>query len=36
MVDVNEARDLSDRGSITPELIGVNHLWDVIFIQQSD
>ncbi len=35
VVDVNEARDLSDRGSITPELIGVNHLWDVRFTQQS-
>ena len=35
VVDVSQARDLSDRGSITPELIGVNNLWDVIFTQQS-
>ena len=31
VVDVSQARDLSDRGSITPELIGVNDLWNVCF-----
>ncbi len=35
MFDALQARDLPDRGSITPELIGVNDLWDVIFTQQS-
>ena len=35
MVDVSQARDLSDGGPIAPELIGVNHLWDIIFSQES-
>jgi hypothetical protein len=31
VVDVSQAGDLSDRGSITPELIGMDDLWDIIF-----
>jgi len=33
MVDVSQARDLPDRGSVTPELIRMNDLWDVILTQ---
>ena len=35
VVDVRQTRDLPDRGPITPQLIGVNDLWDAIFTQQS-
>ena len=35
MVDVDQARDLPDRGSIASELVGMNCLWDVIFIQEA-
>ncbi|MGY2896742.1 hypothetical protein ACVWZX_004788 [Deinococcus sp. UYEF24] len=34
VVDVDQARDLSDRGSIAAELIGMDDLWDIIFSQQ--
>ena len=34
VVDVNEARDLSNHGTVASQLIRVDHLWDVIFIQQ--
>ena len=31
VVDMNEARDLSNRGTVASQLIRVDHLWDVIF-----
>jgi len=34
VVDVNQARDLSYRSPITPQLVGVHDLWDIIFTQQ--
>jgi len=35
VVDICQARDLPDRGSITPELIGMDNLRDIVFSQQS-
>jgi len=35
MVDVDQARDLPDRGSVTSELIRMNDLWDIIFSQEA-
>ena len=35
VVDLSQAWEVSDRGSITPELVGVNDVWDIIFSQQS-
>ena len=34
VVNVDEAGDLSNRGSVTPELIGMDDLWDIVFSQQ--
>ncbi len=34
MVDVDQTRELSNRGSVTPELIGMDDLWDIVFSQQ--
>ena len=34
MVDVDQAGDLSNRGSVTAELIGMVDLWDIVFSQQ--
>jgi len=34
MVDVSQARDLPDRGSVTAEMIGMNDLWDVVCSEQ--
>ena len=34
VVDVSQAWDLPDRGSVTPELIRRNAPWDVIFTQE--
>jgi len=34
VIDVSQARDLPDHGSVTAQLIGVDDLWDVIFTQQ--
>ena len=34
VVDVDQAGDLSNRSSVTPELIGMNDLWDIIFTQE--
>jgi hypothetical protein len=34
VVNVSKAEDLSDRGSVTAELIGMDDLWDIIFFQQ--
>ena len=34
MVDVSQAGDLSNRGSVTPELVGMDDLWDIVFSQQ--
>ena len=31
VVDINEARDLSDRGRATPQLVGTDRVWDIIF-----
>ena len=36
MVDVDQARDFPDRSSVTSQLIGVNDLWDIVFIQEPD
>ena len=35
VVDASQAWDLPDRGSITPQLIGVDDLWDVILTQEA-
>ena len=35
VVDASQARNLPDRGSITPQLIGMNNLWDVILTQEA-
>jgi hypothetical protein len=34
MVDVDQAGNLSDRGSVAAELIGMDDLWDIVFSQQ--
>ena len=34
MVDVSQARDLPDRGSVTPKLVRMNDVWDIVFNQQ--
>ena len=34
MVDVDQARDLPDRGPIAAELVGMNDLWGIIFTQE--
>jgi hypothetical protein len=34
VVDIDQARHLSDRGPVAPQLIGVNDLWDIEFPQQ--
>ena len=36
VVDIDEARNLPDRGSIAPELIGKDRVWDIIFTEQPD
>ena len=33
VVDVDQAQDLSDRGPVASELIGMNDLWDIISTQ---
>ena len=35
VVDIYQARDLPNRGSVATELIGMNDLWDIVFFQQS-
>jgi hypothetical protein len=35
VVDASQARELPDRGSIPPQLIGVDDLWDVILTQEA-
>ncbi len=35
MVNVDHARDLSNRGAVAAQLIGMDHLWNVIFIQKA-
>ena len=34
MVDVDQARDLSDRGPVAAQLVGIDDLWDIVFSQQ--
>ena len=34
VVDVDQARYLSDRSPVAAQLIGVNDFWDIIFTQQ--
>ena len=34
VVDIDEAPNLPDRGSIAPELIGTNRVWDIVFSQK--
>jgi len=34
VVNVSQARDLSDGCSVAPELVGMNDLWDSVFSQQ--
>jgi len=34
VVNICQAWDLPDRGSVTPELIGKDNLWDIVFTQQ--
>ena len=35
-VDVDQAWDFPDRSAVTPQLIGMNDLWDIIFTQKPD
>ena len=34
VVDIDQARDFPDRSSVAAELVGMNHLWDIIFTQE--
>ena len=34
VVDIDQARDFPDRSAVTPKLIGVNDLWDIVFTQE--
>ena len=34
MVDIDQARNLPNRGSIAPELIGTDRVWDIVFSQK--
>ena len=34
MVDVSQARGISNRGSVAAQLIGMDDLWDIVFSQQ--
>jgi hypothetical protein len=34
VVDVDQAGNLSNRGSVAAELIGMDDLWDIVFSQQ--
>ena len=34
VIDVDQTRDLSDRGSVAAELIGMDDLWNIVFTQQ--
>ena len=34
MVDIDQTWDLPDRSAVTPQLIGVNDLWNIVFTQQ--
>jgi hypothetical protein len=34
VIDVDQAGNLSDRGSVAAELIGMDDLWDIVFSQQ--
>jgi len=36
MIDIDQARNLLYRGSITAELTGMDHLWDAVFPQLVD
>ena len=36
VIDVSQARNASDRGSIASQLIGTDRVWDVIFAKQPD
>ena len=33
VVDMNQVWELSDRGSIAPQLVGTNRVWDIIFAE---
>ena len=35
MVDVEQAREFPDRGSVAAELVSMNDVWDIIFSQKS-
>ena len=35
VVDVSWARDLSERGSVTAELVGMDDLWNIVLTQES-
>jgi len=34
VVDVDQARELPDRGPVAAELIGMDDVWDIVFSQQ--
>ena len=36
VVDVDQAWDLQNRSAVTPQLIGVNDFWDIVFTQKPD
>jgi len=35
VIDVNEPRDLPDCGSVTPQLVSTDHVWDVVLAKES-
>ena len=34
VINLCQARDLPDRSSVTPELVSMNDLWNIVFSQQ--
>ncbi len=36
VVDVDQARDLSNRGSVAAELVGMDDVWNIVFTQKPD
>jgi len=33
VVDIDQTRDLLDRSPVTPELVGTDDVWDIVFSQ---
>ena len=34
VVDMNQVRKLPDRGSIAPQLVGTDRVWDIVFAEE--